>query len=175
MIFTMNRKIVNAIMLIIGFVIAFNLFFMSNYHHRRASDCDRLLKGFRLNLPAIADSEAYDNYDRGASRWDCHEYYIRFEQDYSERTIKRFERRCKYNKHWTKVYYNDLIVYVYFSEPEWKSDRYFYKCYFEEGKCKIEYYIDEDEAIFNILIYGALLFLWIIVFAVITSYPFKSS
>ena len=39
----------------------------------------------------------------------------------------------------------------------------------------MEYYIDEDEAIFNILIYGALLFLWIIVFAVITSYPFKSS
>lgn len=165
----MKRKIVNTLMLIIWFVLAFNLFFLSNYHHRRAADRDRLLRGFCLNLPMIADTESYDNYDRGASRWDCHEYYITFEHDYSDRTIKRLERRCKFNKHWTKeLDDNNNPIYVYHSEPEWKSDTYFYACRFEKGKCEIEYYIDEDESIFNILIYGTLLLLWLIVFAVIS-------
>lgn len=39
---------------------------------------------------------------------------------------------------------------------------------FEKNKCHIEYYIDEDEAVFNILFYGALLFLWLIVIAIIS-------
>ena len=164
----MKRKIVNTVMLVIGFVLAFHLLFLSNYHHRRAADRDRLLRRFCLNLPMISDVESYDNYERGASRWDCHEYYITFEKEYSDRTIKRLERRCKSNKHWTKELddYNNPI-YVYQSELEWNSDTYYYVCRFENNKCQIEYYIDEDEATFNVLIYGALLLLWLIVFGVI--------
>lgn len=165
----MKRKIVNAVLLLVGFITLFNLSVMSNYHHRRAGNIDRLLHEFCLGLPEVADADSSDNYDRGASRWDCHEYWVTFDEEYSDRTIRKFERRCRSNTHWEKELddYNNPI-YVYRSEPEWQSDTYFYTCRFENGKCQIEYYIDEDEATFNVLIYGALLLLWLIVFGVIS-------
>jgi hypothetical protein len=164
----MKRKIVNGVMLVIGIVIAFNLFFMTKYHHKRAADRDGLLSEFNLALPSVAEAESYDNYDRGSSRWDCHEYFITFQGDYSDQTISEFERLCSTSKHWTKEFdSNQNLIYTYRSEPEWESDTYFYKCSFEKGKCQIEYYIDEDEAIFNVLIYGALLFLWLILYIII--------
>lgn len=165
----MKRKIVNAFMLITGVVIVFNLTFMSNYHHRRARNHEKLLKELHVDLPVIAEVETSDNYDRGASRWDCHEYWITFDDEFSDRTLKKFERRCRANKHWTKeLDDNNNPVYVYRSEPEWESDTYFYTCRFKNDKCQIEYYIDEDEALFNILIYGVLLLLWLIVIVIIS-------
>lgn len=163
----MKRKILKSIFIVIGVVLLYGLFFRSNYHHRTAADYEKIISKLHVKLPPISQTESWDNSDRGASRWDCHEYLITFDEEYSDRTVKKFERRCKSNKHWEKELDDfDNPIYVYRSEPEWESDTYFYTCRFENKKCHIEYYIDEDEAVFNVLIFGTLLLLWLIVLAI---------
>ena len=64
------------------------------------------------------------------------------------------------------------MLYTYRSEESWESDAFFYHCDIiddleEDNDCMyIEYYVDEDEVIFNILKYFGLILLWGIIFPI---------
>lgn len=166
----MKRKIIRAIFIIIGCYLCYCLVFRTNYHHSTAADYQKLINKLRVNLPDIADVESWDNYDRGASRWDCLEHKITFTTPLQERTIKQLERKAAriWNK-WYRECRQTSVLYTYRSEKSWESDEYFYQFVIVDDLVEhndylyVEYYIDEDEVIFNILKYIGLIILWAII------------
>ena len=117
----MFRKIFKICFWSIGPILLVCLIFRCNYHHRIASDYNRVLDKMNLSLPSVKHVEASDNYDRGASRWDCLEYYIKFESPLPERTIKLLERRTQRSlNNWFREDRQSCIVYTYVSEREWQ-------------------------------------------------------
>ena len=154
----MTRKTIRRILITLGIALLIVPFFFMNMHHRRASDYQKVLKYINIEIPEITHVESINNYDRGSSRWDCLEYELHFES-LPESTVQKLERYCERNSHWTKNDTINKIVYEYRSEPEWESDLYFISCSICEDTAWIEYYIDEDEGIFCILIPFAAIFL----------------
>ena len=148
----MKYKVFRCSLVLTGAIAVIMLCIGFNYHHRIASDYKKVLRRINVELPRVTDVESWDNYDRGASRWDCLEHIIKFEECLSTRTISKLERLCVVDKHWTKHHDGDKTIYVYQSEPVWKSDLYFMSCRICEDNARIEYYIDEDEGIFCILV-----------------------
>jgi hypothetical protein len=163
----MKVKIIKAIFIIIGCYLAYCLVFRSNHHHSTASDYHKIIRKLHVNLPDIADVESWDNYDRGASRWDCLEHKIKFATPLSEKTIMQLDRKAArpWNK-WYRECRQTSVLYTYCSEESWESDAYFYHCDIiddleGDNDCLyIEYCIDEDEVLFNILKYLGLIILW---------------
>ena len=135
-----------------------------NSHHQTAADYKKVLKKIKVELPNASKVESWDNYDRGASRWDCLEHLIEFETKLPRETVEKLEKLCATNRHWYKHDDGKLIYYEYRSEREWNSDLYFLSCRIYEDKAMIEYNIDEDEGLFVIIIYVLLIFLIIAVF-----------
>lgn len=172
----MKLKLIKAIFIILGCYLAFCLVFRTNYHHRTAADYQKIIDNLHVKLPDIADVESWDNYDRGASRWDCLEYVITFATPLSEKTIKQLERKAarSWNK-WYRECRQTSMLYTYRSEESWDSDAYFYQCVIvddlekENDYLYIEYYIDEDEVIFSILKYLGLIILWGIIYPITMS------
>ena len=148
----MKRKTVKLILIIIGIALLVVPFFFMNRHHKIAADYKKVLKVVDVELPEIIEVRYTDNYDRGASRWDCLEHFLRFEGSLSESTIQELESRCEKDLHWTKDDTGKRTFYEYTSEPEWRSDLYFLSCRIYEDYAWIEYYIDEDEGIFCFLL-----------------------
>ena len=110
----MIRKIFKICFWSIGPILLVCLIFRCNYHHRIASDYNRVLDKMNLSLPEVKHVEASDNYDRGASRWDCLEYYIQFESPLPERTIKQLERRTQRSlNNWFREDRQSCIIYTY--------------------------------------------------------------
>jgi hypothetical protein len=173
----MKQKIIDYVFLAVGIFLVFGLVFRNNYHHKTASDYQRIIKKLHITLPEISDVESSDNYDRGASRWDCLEHTIKFAAPLPEKTTKRLDRKatrswkCPWNK-WYRDCRQSSVFYIYRSEKEWESDSYFYQCIIEDDLIEdndsiyIEYYIDEDEVLFNVLKYIGLLIIWAIAFSV---------
>ena len=136
----------------------------------------KIIDNLHVKLPDIADVESWDNYDRGASRWDCLEHVITFATPLSEKTIKQLERKAarSWNK-WYRECRQTSMLYTYRSEESWDSDAYFYQCVIvddlekENDYLYIEYYIDEDEVIFSILKYLGLIILWGIIYPITMS------
>jgi hypothetical protein len=155
----MKRNTIKLLLIIIGIVLLVVPFFFMRYHHRTAADYKKVMKVVDVQLPEIIEVQSWDNYDRGASRWDCLEHYLRFERSLPENTIQELERRCEKDSHWTKDETGKRIFYEYSSEPEWTSDLYFLSCRIYEDSARIEYYIDEDEGIFCFLIPIAVIFI----------------
>ena len=117
----MFRKIFKICFWSIGPILLVCLIFRCNYHHRIASDYNRVLDKMNLSLPSVKHVETSNNYDRGASRWDCLEYYIQFESPLPERTIKQLERRAQRSlNNWFREDRQSCIVYTYVSEREWQ-------------------------------------------------------
>lgn len=170
----MKRKTIRVIFIIIGCYLAFCLVFRSNYHHRTAADYQKIINKLHVNLPDIAEVDSWDNYDRGTSRWDCLEHKIKLATPLSEKTINQLERKAarSWNK-WYRECCQTSMLYTYRSEESWESDEYFYHCDIvddlegDNDYMYIEYYIDEDEVLFNVLKYIGLLILWLISFAII--------
>ena len=148
----MKRKNVKLILIITGIALLVVPFFFMNRHHKIAADYKKVLKVVDVELPEIIEVRYTDNYDRGSSRWDCLEHFLRFECSLPESTIQELESRCEKDSHWTKDDTGKRTFYEYRSEPEWKSDLYFLSCRIYEGYAWIEYYIDEDEGIFCFLL-----------------------
>ena len=98
----MKRKTVKLILIITGIALLVVPFFFMKHHHSTASDYKKVLKVVDVELPEIIEVQYTDNYDRGASRWDCLEHFLRFESSLSESTIQELERRCEKDSHWTK-------------------------------------------------------------------------
>ena len=169
----MKLKLIKAIFIILGCYLAFCLVFRTNYHHRTAADYQKIINKLHVNLPDVASVESCDNYDRGASRWDCLEHMITFATPLSEKTIIQLERKAarSWNK-WYKECRQTSMLYTYRSEESWESDAFFYHCDIiddleVDNDCMyIEYYVDEDEVIFNILKYLGLIILWGIIFPI---------
>lgn len=169
----MKLKLIKTIFIILGCYLAFCLVFRTNYHHRTAADYQKIINTLHVNLPDIASVESCDNYDRGASRWDCLEHLITFATPLSEKTIIQLERKAarSWNK-WYKECRQTSMLYTYRSKESWESDAFFYHCDIiddleEDNDCMyIEYYVDEDEVIFNILKYFGLILLWGIIFPI---------
>lgn len=169
----MKLKLIKTIFIIIGCYLVYCLVFRSNYHHCTAADYQKIINNLHVNLPDIADVDSWDNYDRGASRWDCLEHKITFSTPLSEKTIKQLERKAarSWNK-WYRECRQTSMLYTYRSAKTWDSDAYFYQCVIVDDLEKdndhlyIEYYIDEDEVIFSILKYLGLIILWGIVFPI---------
>ena len=176
----MFRKIFKICFWSIGPILLVCLIFRCNYHHRIASDYNRVLDKMNLSLPSVKHVEASDNYDRGASRWDCLEYYIKFESPLPERTIKLLERRTQRSlNNWFREDRQSCIVYTYVSEREWKSDLFFLKgqivkdLEYENDSAYIEYHIDEDEALFNFIFIGLVIagmLMGLFLYAIISSF-----
>ena len=173
----MKLKLIKTIFIIIGCYLVYCLVFRSNYHHRTAADYQKIINKLHVNLPDIADVDSWDNYDRGASRWDCLEHSIQFATPLSKKTIKQLERKAA--RSWNKWYQETMqtsVLYSYRSAKIWDSEAYFYQCVIVDDLEKdndhlyIEYYIDEDEVIFNILKYLGLIILWGIVFPITMFY-----
>lgn len=162
----MKRKITILVFTIGILLLIITPFFFMNHHHNTAADYERVLRIVDIELPDIAEVQSWDNYDRGASRWDCLEHALRFKMPLQESTIEELERRCTTNSHWRKDMSGNKIFYEYTSEPEWKSDLYFISCRIYEDGARIEYYIDEDEGIFCILIQFLVVFLGVVGFVV---------
>ena len=156
----MKLKLIKAIFIILGCYLAYCLVFRTNYHHRTAADYQKIINKLHVNLPDVASVESCDNYDRGASRWDCLEHMISFASPLSEKTIMQLERKAArfWNK-WYKECRQTSVLYTYRSEESWESDEYFYQFVIVDDLVEhndylyVEYYIDEDEVIFNILKY----------------------
>lgn len=91
----MKRKTVKLILIITGIALLVVPFFFMKHHHSTASDYKKVLKVVDVELPEIIEVQYTDNYDRGASRWDCLEHFLRFESSLSESTIQELERRCE--------------------------------------------------------------------------------
>ena len=162
----MKRKTVKLILIITGIALLVVPFFFMKHHHSTASDYKKVLKVVDVELPEIIEVRYTDNYDRGASRWDCLEHFLRFEGSLSENTIQELESRCENDSHWTKDDTGKRTFYEYRSEPLWTSDLYFLSCRIYEDSAWIEYYIDEDEGIFCLLIPIATVFLAFVGFIV---------
>lgn len=148
----MKSRIIKWMFLILGIVLISTLCYRYRYHHRVASDYERFLNSLRIDLPKVAEAESWDNYDRGASRWDCLEHVIRFENSLSDKTVTKLDRLCERNRRWSKEENPNGTIYEYRSEREWNSDLYFFSCRLQDDKAWIEYYIDEDEGLFIILL-----------------------
>ena len=155
----MKRKISFAI----GVILLGMLVIGSNHHHRVAADYERILRKTHIRLPEVAKVQSWDNYDRGASRWDCLEHKIVFDKWPSQKSIDKMERLCVNNQRWSKEETNGIVYYTFNSAKEWDSDLYFYSICIFENNAHIEYYIDEDEGLFCYLIFIPLLFIWLIV------------
>ena len=125
----MKRKTIRVIFIIIGCYLPYCLVFRSNYHHCTAADYQKIINKLHVNLPDIADVDSWDNYDRGASRWDCLEHKIKLVNPLSEKTINQLERKAarSWNK-WYRECCQTSMVYTYRSEESWESDAYFYHC-----------------------------------------------
>ena len=170
------QKIIRAIFVVIGCYLGFCLVFQCNYHHRTAANYQRIINKLHVNLPDYADVDSWDNYDRGASRWDCLEHKITFTSPLTEKTRKQLDRKAvrSWNK-WYRECRQTSILYTYRSEETWESDAYFYHCDIiddlegDNDYMYIEYYIDEDEVLFNILKYLGLIILWGVVFSITMS------
>lgn len=178
----MKRKTLKLIVIITGIALLVVPFLFMKHHHRTASDYKKVLKVVDVELPEIIEVQYADNYDRGASRWDCLEYFLRFESNLPESTIQEIERRCEKDSHWTKDDTGKRTFYEYRSEPEWTSDLYFLSCRIYEDSAWIEYYIDEDEGIFCFLIPIAVVFLtfvgfilWLIIKVILNLFRRKSN
>lgn len=160
----MIRKILKICFWSVGPILLLCLICRYNCHHRTASDYKRVFDKLDLCLPEVKEVESVNNYDRGASRWDCLEYYIQFESPLSEKMVKCLERRAKRRlNNWFRENRQTCVVYTYVSEREWKSDMFFLKCQIiddiesDNDSAYIEYHIDEDEAFFDILGIGLLI------------------
>lgn len=169
----MKLTIVRSAFIITGLIMLYCLFFRTDYHHRTAEDYQRIIHKLHVYLPEVSEVESSNNYDRGASRWDCFEHKIKFAIPLPEVSIKQLEKMAA--RSWNKWYRADRqssVLYVYRSEDEWESDAFFYQCIIENDLIEdsdslyIEYYIDEDEVVFNILKYIGLLLVWAIVFPI---------
>ena len=169
----MKLKVVRSLFIVAGLIIVYCMFFRVDYHHRTAADYERIVKKLHVDLPEVSELESSDNYDRGASRWDCLEYWVKFAGPLPQKTIKQLDRKT--TRSWNKWYRDcrqSSVFYVYRSEIEWESDSYFYQCIIEDDLMEdndsmyIEYYIDEDESLFNILKYLGLLLVWAIVYSI---------
>ena len=71
-----------------------------NSHHQTAADYKKVLKKIKVELPNASKVESWDNYDRGASRWDCLEHLIEFETKLPRETVEKLEKLCATNRHW---------------------------------------------------------------------------
>ena len=175
----MVRKILKICFWSVGPMLLLCLIFRCNYHHRTASDYKRVFDKLNICLPAVRNVEASDNYDRGASRWDCHEYHIDFDEPLSQRCVNQLERRARIKtNNWFSENRQTCIIYTYVSERKWESDLFFLKCHIvddlesENDSAYIEYYIDEDEALFNIILIGLVIFgmmLFYLMYGIISS------
>ena len=123
----MKSRIIKWMFLVLGIVLISTLCYRYRYHHRVASDYERFLNSLRIDLPKVAEAESWDNYDRGASRWDCLEHVIRFENSLSDKTVTKLDRLCERNQRWSKEENPNGTIYEYRSEREWNSDLYFFK------------------------------------------------
>ena len=177
----MKRKTVKLILIITGIALLVVPFFFMNRHHKIAADYKKVLKVVDVELPEIIEVQYTDNYDRGASRWDCLEHFLRFECSLPESTIQELESRCEKDSRWTKDDTGKRTFYEYTSEQEWRSDLYFLSCRIYEDYAWIEYYIDEDEGIFCFLIQIAVVFLtfvgfivWLIIKVILNLFRRKS-
>lgn len=148
----MKSRIIKWMFLVLGIVLITILCYRCRYHHRVASDYEKVLNLLNIDLPKVAEAESWDNYDRGASRWDCLEHAISFETHISDKTITKLDRLCECNRHWLKEENPKGNIYEYRSEREWNSDLYFVSCRLQNDKAWIEYHIDEDEGLFMILL-----------------------
>jgi hypothetical protein len=144
-----------------------------DYHHRTAADYNAVLDKLRVELPEVSEVESFDNYDRGASRWDCIEHNITFQEELSDKTLKKLEKLCSRNPHWVKEEDKFGVCYQYKSEKKWESDLYFLSCRLQGRQAHIEYYIDEDESLFNLidiaLFFGVIL-MGLFLYAIISSF-----
>ena len=161
----MVRKILKMCFWALGPILLLFLIVRCNYHHRTASDYERVFEKLNVCLPDVKDVEAFDNYDRGASRWDCLEYNIQFDSPLPEKTVRQLERKVRRRQgNWFKESGPTCVVYTYVSEKEWESDLFFLKCQIlddlesDKDSAYIEYYIDEDEAVFNFILIALLVF-----------------
>lgn len=160
----MKNRTTKLIILIAASLMFISPLLLMNNHHRTAADYKKVLRQIKVELPNASKVESWDNYDRGASRWDCLEHLIEFETKLPGKTVEKLEKLCATNRHWYKHDDGKRIYYEYRSEREWNSDLYFLSCRIQEDQAMIEYYIDEDEGLFVIVIYILLIFLVIAVF-----------
>ena len=154
-------KLLITILVAITIVISFRLGLFTP-HHNLAQRPDILYRIVDVKLPDTLRTEQYDNLDRTASSFDCFDCIITFKDTLSDSTIAELDYLCQHNDNWEK---KRTIL----SQEEYLNTHKTYYCYTKEGllynivciiyndHAKVEYSIDELEAVYLFLSLLALL------------------
>lgn len=154
-------KLLITILVAIAIVLSFRLGLFTP-HHNLAQRPDILYRIVDVKLPDTLRTEQYDNLDRTASSFDCFDCIITFKDTLSDSTIAELDYLSQHNDNWEK---KQTIL----SQEEYLNTHKTYYCYTKEGllynivciiyndHAKVEYSIDELEAVYLFLSLLALL------------------
>lgn len=154
-------KLLITILVAITIVISFRLGLFTP-HHNLAQRPDILYRIVDVKLPDTLRTEQYDNLDRTASSFDSFDCIITFKDTLSDSTIAELDYLSQHNDNWEKKQ-------TTLSQEEYVNTHKTYYCYTKEGllynivciiyndHAKVEYSIDELEAVYLFLSLLALL------------------
>lgn len=154
-------KLLITILVAIAIVLSFRLGLFTP-HHNLAQRPDILYRIVDVKLPDTLRTEQYDNLDRTASSFDCFDCIITFKDTLSDSTIAELDYLSQHNDNWEKKQ-------TTLSQEEYVNTHKTYYCYTKEGllynivciiyndHAKVEYSIDELEAVYLFLSLLALL------------------
>lgn len=133
-------------------------------HHKLGANPERLLKKLKVELPEVQSIESSDNFDRGASRFDCYNHTVRFVEPLPVSTIAELEELCNKDDRWETEPTAENVWYYYGDSG--RGDLYMYSCNIYRDVVYLEYCVDEFEGGFKLMIIFPLLLLCVLIFSI---------